>query len=129
MRLFTYGTLCLPEVMEKVAGKRFHSDDAVLKGYRSYLIRGHVYPGMIYTGDSRTNGKLYYDIDDAALACVDAFEGDYYRRETVRPVLEDGTELEAFSYILVDSLHYLLSDKPWSEEEFRKKYLRRYLQR
>lgn len=129
MHLFTYGTLCLPEVMEKVAGNQFASDDAVLAGYRSFLIRGHIYPGMIHTGDSWTGGKVYYHIDDAALARIDAFEGEYYRRVTVRPVLEDGTELEASGYLLVDSLHYLLSDKPWSEEEFRKKYLRRYLRR
>lgn len=129
MRLFSYGTLCLAEVMEKVAGRRFRSDDAVLPGYRSFLIRGHVYPGMIHTGESFTPGKLYYDIDDRALARIDAFEGDYYRRETVMPVLEDGTAVEAYAYILVDSLHYLLGDKPWSEEEFRRKHLRRYLGR
>jgi len=115
--------------MEKVTGKRFASDAAVLPGYQSFLIRGHSYPGMLYTGESWTSGKVYYDIDDTVLALVDAFEGEYYRREIVRPVLEDGTELEAFSYILADSLHYLLSDKPWSEEDFRKKYLRRYLRR
>lgn len=129
MHLFTYGTLTLPEVMEKVTGRRFASDNASLKGYRSFIIRGHSYPGMIHTGDASTSGRVYYDIDDNALARVDTFEGEYYRRETVRPLLEDGTELEAFSYILADSLHYLLSDKLWSEKEFRKKYLWRYLRR
>jgi len=129
MHLFSYGTLCLPEVMGKVAGRRFESSDAILPGYRSFLIRGHVYPGMIHTGESFAPGKLYCDIDAAALARIDAFEGDYYRRETVTPVRKDGTTIEAYAYILVDSLHYLLSDKQWREEEFRRNYLHRYLRK
>lgn len=129
MHLFAYGTLCIPELMEKVAGRRFDSEAAVLPGYRSFLIKGHPYPGLIHTRRGRACGRLYYDIDPAALRRIDAFEGEYYRREPVIVRLEDDTPVPAAAYLLIESLHYLLSDRQWSEEEFRKRYLSRYLKK
>lgn len=127
--LFTYGTLCLPEVMEKVAGDVFVSEAAWLPGYQRFPLRGHVYPGMVYTGRSGTSGRVYHDIDRKARERIDAFEGGYYRCETVRPQLHSGAEIEAAAYVLVDSLRYLLGERDWDETEFRRRYLPRYLRK
>ncbi len=129
MHLFTYGTLCVAEIMEKVTGGVFEAEDAVLPGYQSFLIKGHSYPGMIRTGRSLAQGKVYYHLTAASMARIDAFEGEYYRRENVRPRLDNGAEIDAVAYVLVASMHYLLSDKPWSEEDFRRKHLHRYLRK
>jgi gamma-glutamylcyclotransferase (GGCT)/AIG2-like uncharacterized protein YtfP len=127
VNLFTYGTLSLPEVMRAVAGRDFATADAHLDGYRSRLLKRHVYPGMVHNGEGSTHGVLYYGVDAASLARIDAFEGAYYRRETVLAVREDGSEVAACTYVLVDSLHHLLSVRDWDEEEFRRKHLQHYL--
>ena len=82
---------------------------------------------MIRTGRSLAQGKVYYHLTAASMARIDAFEGGYYRRENVRPKLVSGTEIDAVAYVLVESMHYLPSGKPWREEDFLRKYLHRYL--
>lgn len=129
INLFTYGTLCLPEVMQAVTGRVFATATARLDGYLCRLLRRRVYPGIIRTGEGCTRGVLHYDIDAASLDRIDDFEGPFYRRETVLAVREDGGEVAACTYVLVDSLHHLLSDRDWDEEEFRRKHLNRYLRR
>lgn len=127
--LFTYGTLCLPEVMQAVTGRVFATEHACLDGYRCRLLRRRVYPGMIRAANDSTRGLLHYDVDAQSLARVDAFEGGYYRRETIIAVREDGSEVSAFAYVIVDSLQHLLGDRDWDEEEFRRRHLNRYLSR
>lgn len=127
--LFTYGTLCLPEVMQAVAGRVFATAAARLYGYRCRLLKRHVYPGMIYTGRGSTRGVLHYDIDAGSLARIDAFEGTYYRRETVVVRREDGSEVTAMAYVLVDALQHLLGSRHWDEAKFRRRHLKRYLKR
>jgi gamma-glutamylcyclotransferase (GGCT)/AIG2-like uncharacterized protein YtfP len=127
VNLFTYGTLCLPEVMQSVAGRVFATATARLDGYLCRLLRRRVYPGMIRSTNDSTQGLLHYDVDAQSLARIDAFEGGYYRRESVLAVREDGGEVAACTYVLVESLHHLLSDSDWDEEEFRRKHLQHYL--
>jgi gamma-glutamylcyclotransferase (GGCT)/AIG2-like uncharacterized protein YtfP len=127
--LFTYGTLCLPEVMQAVTGRVFATEHARLDGYRCRLLRRRVYPGMIRAPNDSTRVLLHYDVDAQLLARIDAFEGGYYRRETVLVVREDGSEVAAFAYVMVVSLQRLLSDRSWDEAEFRLKHLQQYLRR
>jgi len=127
--LFAYGTLCLPEVMRLVTGRAFASEDAWLEGYERFRLRRRVYPGMVWTGEGVTRGRLYSGIDPASLDRIDAYEGEPYRRIDVRPRLADGTPVQAVTYVLLESLHHLLGGKDWDEEEFRRRHLRQYLRR
>jgi len=125
--LFTYGTLCLPEVMQAVAGRVFTTDHARLDGYRCRLLRRRVYPGIIRTDEDSVRGLLHYDVDAQSLARIDAFEGGDYRRETVLAVRGDGSDVTAVAYVLEDSQQHLLSDREWDEAVFRRKHLRNYM--
>lgn len=71
------------------------------------------YPGLVITGNDvgRVKGEVYAlepDAAEAALALLDAYEGcapsdptpHEYRRVHVRLTYEDGTEGEAWTYVL-----------------------------
>jgi cation transport regulator ChaC len=113
--------------MEIVAGRRFPSCPARLSGYRRRVLRGAVYPGLVPAAGERTEGVLWQELDRAALARIDRFEGELYVRPLLRVELESGAECEAFVYVLRPEQHALASDAPWSEVDFRAVHLRAYL--
>lgn len=60
-----------------------------------------------------------------SLPHADEFEGDEYYKMRVRPVLEDGSQVEADVYIWQDRLRPLLYSS-WDEEAFRQQHLPSY---
>ena len=113
--------------MEIVAGRRFASCAARLRGYRRRLLRGVVYPGLVPAADDTTAGVLWQGLDRAALARIDRFEGNLYLRPLLRVELESGAECEAFVYVLRPDRHALASEASWSEADFRARHLGEYL--
>jgi gamma-glutamylcyclotransferase (GGCT)/AIG2-like uncharacterized protein YtfP len=117
----------LPEVMEIVAGRRFASRPAELRGWRRRLLRGAVYPALVPAAGETTAGALYEGLDGATLARLDRFEDEPYERRRLRVSLASGGECEAFVYVLRPERHALLSDEPWDEAAFRARHLADYL--
>jgi gamma-glutamylcyclotransferase (GGCT)/AIG2-like uncharacterized protein YtfP len=127
VRLFTYGTLMLAEVMEIVAGRPCPSRRAALPGYRRRLLRGRVYPGIVPAAGEAVEGVLWEGLDAAALARIDRFEGPLYDRSEVRVALAPGDGCAAFAYVLRREYEALLASADWDEAEFRARHLRAYL--
>lgn len=117
----------LPEVMEIVAGRRFASRPAELRGWRRRRLRGAVYPAVVPAPGEATAGVLFEGLDARALARLDRFEDEPYERRRLRVTLEGGAERGAFVYVLRPERHALLADEPWEEAEFRARDLERYL--
>jgi gamma-glutamylcyclotransferase (GGCT)/AIG2-like uncharacterized protein YtfP len=126
-RLFTYGTLMLPEVMEIVAGRRFAARDATLVGYRRRLLRDRVYPGLVPAAGESVGGVLWEDLDPPALARIDRFEDAPYERVELRVAVAPGESCAAFVYLLRPEHAALATDAAWHEAEFRARHLRDYL--
>ncbi len=61
------------------------------------------YPGMVASDDATVIGEVL-DLNDlaAALALLDAYEGDGYDRTLRKVTLYDGTDLYAWCYMLAD---------------------------
>jgi gamma-glutamylcyclotransferase (GGCT)/AIG2-like uncharacterized protein YtfP len=142
MHLFTYGTLMFPEIWQAVVGKDFKTTPAHLPGHEIYRVRNAVYPGIIAapnhslsengplgehsgsrpsTLDSRLSsvpGLLYLNLDEESLERLDAFEDDFYRRRPIRVTCEDGRALDAEAYIVPPESAHLLTDEPWTPQEF-----------
>ena len=85
-RLFVYGTLkrgCKNH--RHLSGQRYLADVRTTPGYRLYSLGD--YPGLVpATGDTAGITGELWEVDDAALARLDAFEGvdeGLYRREPV----------------------------------------------
>lgn len=126
-RLFAYGTLMLPEVMEVVAGRRCVALPAVLPGHRRRLLRDAVYPVLLPAAGESVAGVLWDGLDDTALARIDRFEDAIYERIRRRVVLAGGEERESFVYLLRPEHHALAADDGWDEADFRARHLRAFL--
>jgi gamma-glutamylcyclotransferase (GGCT)/AIG2-like uncharacterized protein YtfP len=128
MRLFCYGTLQFPAVMERVCGNHYPGVPAVLENFVCYTLREHSYPGIRPQPGASTPGLLYTGLGQAQLARLDAFENDCYRRERV--VVSDAAERScaAWAYVLQPQAYRLLSGEDWDRAWFERFYLRDYLQ-
>lgn len=126
-KIFAYGTLQVPEVMRAVTGSVFPSQPARLHGFARYRIRNRVYPGLRRETGSFTDGVLYEDVSARALKDLDAFEDDFYRRETLTVVTRTGIQADAEVYIVPPAHYRLLVRRSWNLEDFKETWLREFL--
>lgn len=126
--VFTYGTLLIAEVMEAVAGRRFASVAARLDGFERVCVRGAVYPGARAAPAGSIAGVLWLDVDPAAVARLDRFEGDLYERRPVQVVAGDRRH-DAQAYVVPATFADRLDPRPWDLDDFRRRHLARYLER
>jgi len=127
IRLFAYGTLLVPEVMEIVTGRGFASEPARLADHRCRLLRGAVYPGVLPVRGETTQGRVHHGLDARALERTDRFEGALYERRALEVTLARGTGCEAFVYVLRSEHRALATDARFDLAAFREHHLRDYL--
>jgi gamma-glutamylaminecyclotransferase len=60
------------------------------------------YPGLIEAGDGRVIGDVYA-LDATLLNALDVYEGAEYARSLIKVSLDDGRDLEAWTYFYVDA--------------------------
>lgn len=118
MHIFTYGSLMFPEVWQCVVRGHYCFVSAAVDGYARFAVAGETYPGMVARTGAAVSGVLYFDVDERDIAALDTFEGEDYRRETVRVVLDDGSSAEAGAYLYL--LPQKLLESPWDPERFQK---------
>lgn len=129
MRLFSYGTLQFPEVLSAVTGCHLEGDRAVLDDYACYLVNGRVYPGIIPERGESVAGLVYTGIGEAHLRKLDRFEGECYERVRVCVTDPEGNPLQAWTYVIRDSMRGQLTRTPWNREDFEVKHLSAFLKR
>ena len=125
--LFGYGTLQSPLVMKAVTGKSYEGKEATLHHWARYRVRDSDYPGITHQTDSVVSGKLYWDVDEQAIAKLDAFEGDKYERVVVQVTMADGTTEEAYAYAIRNDYRKMLSDEPWDFDHFLQNGLEKFI--
>jgi gamma-glutamylcyclotransferase (GGCT)/AIG2-like uncharacterized protein YtfP len=119
MHVFTYGTLMFPEVWQAVVGRPFATIAGHVSGYALYRVRNAVFPGMILTtSDAPVAGIVYLDVDHDAVARLDQFEDDFYRRQSVAVTCDDGRLREADAYLVPEEHRAELTDQPWTCQAF-----------
>jgi gamma-glutamylcyclotransferase (GGCT)/AIG2-like uncharacterized protein YtfP len=119
MHVFTYGTLMFPEVWQAVVGRSFTSVRGVLRGFAIYRVCDAVYPGIIASDATCVvEGLVYLDIDAASITKLDAFEGDFYERQTIAVTCVDGSELSPECYVVPHAMRHALTAEPWTAAEF-----------
>ncbi len=125
MRLFAYGTLMIPAVMQAVTGSSFAAREATLGGYARFRVRGEAFPGAIRFAGHQIEGMLYEGLDPATMRLLDRFEGTLYRRRLVRLAAEAPEDVVAVVYVIRSRA--LLSHARWDVDRFRRRHLRYYL--
>jgi gamma-glutamylcyclotransferase (GGCT)/AIG2-like uncharacterized protein YtfP len=128
MKIFTYGTLMIPEVMVAVTTRRFRFKNAILRGYARFTVKGESYPGIIPGTDSVTEGIIYFDVDKLSLERLDAFEGDLYQRTPILAEMEGGETFNAEAYVIKPKFRNHLSSSEWNMKEFAQKHLEAFLE-
>lgn len=115
---FTYGTLMCPDIMSAVSGCNVTGEPATLAGFSRRAVRDEDYPGIRPDANASVEGVLYRDIDKGALARLDAFEGEQYRRETVVVALAGGSRITADTYVIKAEHADLLLPVDWDFDAF-----------
>lgn len=113
--VFTYGSLMFPEVWNRVVRGRYRSCPARLEGYRRHALTDVSYPAIVAEHGADVEGVMYFDVDAADLARLDAFEGTEYRRDAV-PVVTAAGAATAQTYVWLDPAR--LAHRPWLPERF-----------
>ncbi len=125
--MFVYGTLQFADVLAAVTGRRFEGVVATLDDHARYCVKQQPFPGIVPQAGSQVRGLVYRGIDPVALARIDEFEGELYRRETVSVRTDDGRDIEAQAYVVRPRFHSLLADAPWDEDTFARRWRERYV--
>ena len=125
--LFCYGTLQSPLVMKAVTGQSFSGQEATLNNWARFRVRSSEYPGIIPQQDSVVSGKLYWGLEEKAMAKLDAFEGDKYERVLVQVAMADGSIEEAYTYAIREDCRNMLSQDPWDFDRFLQNGLEKFI--
>jgi gamma-glutamylcyclotransferase (GGCT)/AIG2-like uncharacterized protein YtfP len=112
--------------MQAVTGKRLKPVVATLTGHQRFKFKEKTYPGIIKNEASSIEGMLYKDVDKQSIQLLDEFEDIMYKRCLLDVQVGNETE-QAFVYVVKDEYRDRLSEKEWSLEEFKRKYLSFYL--
>jgi len=127
MKIFTYGTLMILDVMYDVTAREFRFKKAILRGYARFMVKGESYPGIIPLTDAVTEGIIYFDVDESSLERLDAFEGDLYQRTPILAEMKRGEICNAETYVVKPKFRNHLSSSEWNIKEFTQKHLDAFL--
>ncbi len=119
--IFSYGSLMYAAVFDPVAGSTARPTLATLKDWSRHRIMSKSYPAAVPAFGAQIEGVLWQDVGQDAVARLDRFEGDEYRRETVVVTKADGLTVDADIYRWLDTT--TLEPEDWSREEFEKMHL------
>ncbi len=100
MRLFCYGTLMVPDVWRRVAGRPRPGRPARLPGHALCRVAGTPWPAIVARPGAVTGGLLREHVTAAQLRRLDAWEGGLYRRVRVRVDVGPDRRLPAWTYII-----------------------------
>ena len=117
MRLFAYGTLMVPAVVETLIGRRPEGAAAVLPGFARYRILGEDFPGLVPCDGAMTDGVVYDGMDRRDIALIDRFEGAWYERALVK-VSCAGVRVDACVYVVRPEYRDILSAESWDLARF-----------
>ena len=113
--------------MATVTGIQPEFTEAILADHACYRMKHRIYPGAIPCNGCFVRGRLYLDIDDATLECLDAFEDVLYQRQLLVVRTLDAA-VKAQVYIVADEYRKLLLPETWDIDQFTTRHLVRYLE-
>ena len=125
MNLFVSGPLMFRELLLAVAGRPFPAPSAVLRGYVQFTLRGEGQSAMVPFPDRAVDGLVYRDVDEDAVAAIDAFQGGRFERVEVTVEAEGGEWLDAEAYLLKVKERKALTSREWDEDEYRQNHLKK----
>lgn len=111
-------------LLELLTGRESEAQAATLPGYACYGVKAAAYPAIVEQDGGTVSGQLVRDIPAGSWLALDRYEGEYYRREEVRVLLSDGTETDAFTYVMRPRFRSRLSRRAWQYSRDAQAYAR-----
>lgn len=118
-RLFVYGTLQYPEVLDILIGRAPNSTPATAAGWRAAALTDCVYPGLVPAAGHIVSGTLIENLTREEWEVLDHFEDDIYALQPLQ--ISDGGH--AWTYVWPRAVR----SSNWSPEGFTIDHLPDYL--
>ena len=130
MKLFVYGTLQFPEILRALLNEVPDMTPAKLKGYRAASLKNRMFPGLVKSDDSSTDGFVL-DLTVEQYGIIAAWEDEkyiehYFQNKEI--TVEADTSSEVVQVFLWNDESSALPEN-WDKEKFYKTHLDEYLQR
>lgn len=122
MNLFVYGTLMDADIMGRVTGSAYQSQEATLQEYSRRTVRGEVYPAIIKQSGCSVDGVVYFNISLVDIERLDKFEGSLYERIEVEVIFNNGERVSSHTYVISTKSAHQLSNDNWSYDNFLAKH-------
>lgn len=119
--LFAYGTLQLPEILERVIGRHVQGIPATLADYRSGLVARANFPGIVPKSGSIVEGSLITGFSPHEIQLLDQYEGELYRRILVTVLTQDtdAHPKQCWVYVIVPWAKTRVTETPWTIQWYR----------
>lgn len=116
--LFAYGTLMCEDIMIEVSGYRLSHAVGTLKGYIRRSVKGEHYPAIMPDREAVVEGVVYRNVPNAGWDRLDKFEGEMYKRQSVKIELNDGKLIQAETYVIHPRFMNRLDQTDWDFDDF-----------
>ena len=132
-KLFVYGTLLAPEVLNGLLRRVPSHQPALLHGFSRWKVQSYpTIPAIIRSAGGSVEGHLLEDLTEQELRALDYYEDDGYERLVVEVCPRgDGflsETIEAHAYVWPsDHADELAVGDGWSYDEFRSERLARFV--
>ncbi len=133
-KLFTYGVLTHPKLLETLTGRVFVTTLARLPNYQCYTLKQEGWPpipAIVSESGASVSGILIPDFDEGLSELLDDFEDvdlGLYVKESVLVIDAQGNEHHASVYV-AGPVGINRLDGPWDAEEFIAQHYEDYLNR
>lgn len=118
-RLFAYGTLQHPRIIQHVLGRVPPFKRARLTDFDRRTIHREDFPGIVPRPGHEVDGRVFEGITEVEWRALDRYESDLYVRQAVEPKLETGGSCTAHAYVIPAEHQHVLSEAPWELTQYR----------
>lgn len=125
VNLFVYGSLMYDPVWNRVARGRYDSLKCSINGWKRLGVKDADYPALV-PGKGTVEGVVRLGVSKTDMEMLDLFEGEQYRREKA-VAKTAGESIEVQFYAFREECRHMLSEKPWSVQEFENGGMKRFL--
>lgn len=124
MNVFVYGSLLFSEIADGLCGQALKTEDAILKGFDRFAVRGADYPAIIPKNNSEVSGKVLLNLKKNAIELLSFYEGDEYK---ITPVKVETTSaiIDAIAFVWIAGNEFL-ENVDWNLEQFKSESLEFY---
>ena len=124
--VFVYGSLLFSDIVTRLTGTSFTSEEATLPHFKRCRVKEADYPAIIENNDTNVQGKILFDVNDIVLKQLEFFEGeDYEVRETT--AFCKGEKVQALLFCWIGP-HSSLTNEDWNLELFESESLEYYIE-